>query len=104
MSRVKMTNCTGVKTHIAEGCLIAEAAGRAASIPGCVFLGAADIGRAKIKSRRVWISWGRNLPPGRVPGLIAAGLRPIWCGADDGSVEVVIPDDVAAKLLRYKYA
>lgn len=98
MKRTKMHQVHGAKNKIAAGSLIASKAGYAGSLPGCVFLASADIGRAKIGKKSVWITWGRNIAAGTVDALAAKGFRPIWVGADDGSVELVIPDSIVEQL------
>lgn len=99
MKRIKMHEICKPNTNVAEGILVAKKVGRAGGIPGCVHLACTDIGRAWCGRKSYWTSWGRNISAAEIPNLLKIGLTPIWVGADDGSVEVVLPDRIAEKLL-----
>lgn len=83
-----------------NGILKATSAKRYCSVPGCIFLGAADIGKARVGRKTMWVTWGRNLPSATAAAVLARGFQPISIGADDGSFELLIPEAVAATICR----
>ena len=73
---------------------------RLGSIPGCVALGCADIGEARVNGERVYVTWGRNLTADEQEAYRRNTIFvPIHLGADDGSAELILPDSMAAKLI-----
>jgi len=67
-------------------------------IPGCVALGACDIGRAKINGATVYTTWGLNLTAERQAWFEQkTTFRPIQLTGT--AVELVLPPEVAETLL-----
>ena len=72
---------------------------RISSLPGCVALGCADIGHATVGGKHVYITWGRNLTLEQQRWHSAhTEFQPIHLGADDGSAELILPDDLVQRL------
>lgn len=73
---------------------------RLGSLPMCLPLGCCDIGEAILNdSRRVLITWGRNVPPtgtadsaGQHWFAHATSFQPVWLGAEDGTCELILCD------------
>lgn len=80
--------------------IIPVKARRLGSLPAVLALNACDIGEAVLKTgETVTVTWGRNLAAEQQAWYLQnTALRPIWLGSDDGSAELIIPDDQAAKL------
>lgn len=58
---------------------------------------AADVGQAILEGgRKVWITWGRNVPPEEKQ----RSHDYVWVGADDGSAEILIPDEIGEQLAK----
>ena len=69
-------------------------------IPGCVALGCVDIGEATVDGKKVFVTWGRNLDAEKQQWFAKnTNFQPVRLGADDGSAELVLPDDVIQSLL-----
>lgn len=75
---------------------------RVGSMPLCLALGSADVGRAKVSGRWVFTTWGRNLDP-TDPDVAAfldrTGFAAIHLGAPD-RVELIIPDAMVEPVRR----
>jgi hypothetical protein len=70
----------------------AHAVRRLGVLPFGLPLGNCDIGEALISmGGRSFITWGRNIPPDRQQWWIDhTRFHPVWCGADDGSCELML--------------
>lgn len=59
-----------------------------------------DIGTAKINGVSVYTTWGRNLDKSQQEWFAEHTIyTPIYLGADDGSAELIIPDEQAEKIM-----
>jgi len=73
---------------------------RLGSLPLCIALGCDDIGTATIDGKKVYVTFGRNLDRKQQAWFLEkTGFQPIWVSADDGSCELILPDDDVEKLL-----
>jgi len=78
----------------ASGTARAVSKRRLGSLPISQALVACDVGEAVLSDgRRVLITWGRNLPP-EYQNWYAhnGGHEGVWCGDQDGGVELIIGD------------
>jgi DNA-binding XRE family transcriptional regulator len=73
---------------------------RAGSIVGCLALGAADIGRATVDGRIVWITWCRNLTPEQAAEFAErTAFEPVQnIGSHPVACELIIPDAMMEQL------
>lgn len=93
MKRIKWITETLKPMVDLNGAKIAKKYRRVGSFKIATYINAVDVGQAVIGSKTVWITWGRNLPIKFVSGgKTEIGHDAVWCGADDGSVELIIPD------------
>ena len=75
---------------------------RLGSVPGCISLGAADIGVCELETgESVYISWGRNLDA-RDQQWFAENshYKPVLLGSCYGHSELIIPDHLAIPLVE----
>lgn len=99
MTRLKWIIQTRKPIANINGSKIAKKYRHVCGLQIATYIGGVDIGQAVIGGKKVWISWGRNLPSSCVnDGKTCAGHEAVWCGADDGSVEVIIPNSVIADI------
>lgn len=70
------------------------------SLPSSFALGSCDIGEAELDNGEIVVTtWGRNLDRDLVVFLHKkTQYKSVWCGTSDGSCELIIPDNDAAKL------
>lgn len=73
---------------------------RLGHLPAALALNACDIGEAVLDNgETVTTTFGRNLSVEQQAWYQEnTWFRPIWLGADDGSAELIIPDEQAATL------
>ena len=74
---------------------------RLGSIPACVALAAADIGTCELETgETVYVTWGRNLDREQQSWFAKhTHFRAVWLSADDGSAELILPNEMVAHLL-----
>lgn len=74
---------------------------RLANIPGCIALGASDIGRCCLEDgRQVFITWGRNLKMEDQKWFMKhTSFELVHLGSWRGCAEVILPDAIALSLL-----
>lgn len=68
------------------------------SLPYAAAFGSCDIGEAMLEDgRRVMITWGRNLTREQQFWFAHHSTHsPVWCGASDGSCELILGDTFAS--------
>lgn len=87
--------------RLAEATAKAIKAERIGSPAGCIAMGSVDIGTATLETgESVYITWGRNLDKSSQEWFAATSeFKPVWIGSDAGYAELIIPSDLAAKIL-----
>ena len=80
--------------------LVATTAAHIGDLPPCITLDGCDLGVATLEDgREVIITWGRNLDLTQQRQYLRhTRLELAWCGADDGSTELIIPEPQAGCL------
>lgn len=87
-----MTTTVAEETAVGTDAVRAVRVRRLGSLPLAIAFGHADIGEAELEDgRRVLITWGRSVPTQQQRYYShRTEFMPVWCGADDGSAELII--------------
>lgn len=89
-----------MNTELHEKTIIAQKWEWVKSPIGCMFTGSADIGRAMMPNGQwVYCTWGLNINKAEQAMRWKMGYTSIKLGADDGSAELVIPDEIAKAIV-----